>query len=249
MSKYLHAATGTEFFKIKAKCTSPQALLILNKQNRTQNNYGASSASSFSQRFDYGQNGLHFNSLLESHSCLKKNMQEKKFQASFVLILIIMALQLMKIRNPPSQTTTIFQFQFEQIMVQIVQIRCISWSRSVHATTITGKSADWQPSMTRANHRRPVLKRLAGRCCVKAYQWKPGWGKKNMTWWESIHKQGWPQLWEDCQDNSIPEGGRPSQGVDWGWCQCIRSSFDISSKLRSKFFTLNFFCFISKSSS
>lgn len=89
-----------------------------------------------------------------------------------------MALQLMKIRNPPSQTTTIFQFQFEQIMVQMVQIRCISYSRSVHATTITGKSADWQPSMTRANHRRPVLKRLAGRCCVKAYQWKPGWEKK-----------------------------------------------------------------------
>lgn len=83
MSKYLHAATGTEFFKIKAKCTSPQALLILNKQNRTQNNYGASSASSFSQRFDYGQNGLHFNSLLESHSCLKKNMQEKKVSSLF----------------------------------------------------------------------------------------------------------------------------------------------------------------------
>lgn len=77
MSKYLHAATGTAFFKIKAKCISPQALLILNKQNRTQNNYGASSASSFSQRFDYGQNGLHFNSLLESHSRLKKYAGKK----------------------------------------------------------------------------------------------------------------------------------------------------------------------------
>lgn len=132
----------------------------------------------FSQRFDYGQNGLHCNSLLESHSCLKK-YAGKKVSSLFCFDFDHYGLQLRKIRNPASQTTTIFQFQFEQIMVQMVQIGCISYSRSVHATTITGKSADWQPSMTRANHRRPVLKRLAGRCCVKAYQWKPGWEKIN----------------------------------------------------------------------
>lgn len=34
----------------------------------------------FSQRFDYGQNGLHCNSLLESRSCLKKICRKKSFK-------------------------------------------------------------------------------------------------------------------------------------------------------------------------
>lgn len=96
----------------------------------------------FSQWFDYGQNGLHFNSLLESHSCLRK-YAGKKVSSLFCFDFDHYGLQLRKIRNPASQTTTIFQFvQFEQIIVQMVQIRCISYSRSVHATTITGKFAD-----------------------------------------------------------------------------------------------------------
>ncbi len=48
--------------------------------------------------------------------------------------------------------------------------------------------------------------------------WKEEIGK------EKVHKQqGWPQVWEYCQEKLIQTLGRASQGVNWSWSQWIKS--------------------------
>ncbi len=45
-----------------------------------------------------------------------------------------------------------------------------------------------------------------------------------------MHKQqGWPQAWEYCQAKPIQTLGRASQGVNWSWSQCIKSSHSQTS--------------------